>query len=140
MPTLQPRTTAAPQLLVKIAAMAAGIISRANASRTPAIGTMSFEVALAELEAIVQRLLARGGRVKNLYGPDGERLAAGDAGSVLHRLTTALGDGGHPPVSAAGRPPSAVLDFRQPPVRHVCLLTSPLWRMLVPVPRWGGST
>ena len=35
----------------------------------------------------------------------GERLAAGDAGSVLHRLTTALGDGGHPPVSAAGRPP-----------------------------------
>ena len=38
-----------------------------------------------------------------LYGPDGERLAAGDAGSVLQRLMTALGDGGHSPVSAAGR-------------------------------------
>jgi thiol-disulfide isomerase/thioredoxin len=39
-----------------------------------------------------------------LYGPDGERLAAGDAGSVLQRLMTALGDGGHSPVSATGRP------------------------------------
>ena len=39
-----------------------------------------------------------------LYGPDGERLAAGDAGSVLQRLMTAIGDGDHPPVSAAGGP------------------------------------
>jgi len=29
-----------------------------------------------------------------LYGPDGSRLAAGDAGSVLRSLTTALGGGG----------------------------------------------
>lgn len=29
-----------------------------------------------------------------LYGPDGGRLAAGDAGSVLHRLSSGLGDGG----------------------------------------------
>lgn len=28
-----------------------------------------------EIEAIVQRLLARGGRVKNLYGPDGEQIS-----------------------------------------------------------------
>jgi thiol-disulfide isomerase/thioredoxin len=40
-----------------------------------------------------------------LYGPAGERLAAGDAGTVLQRLTTAVGDGGHSPVSAARRPP-----------------------------------
>jgi len=29
-----------------------------------------------------------------LYGPEGDRLAAGDAGSVLHRLSSGLGEGG----------------------------------------------
>ena len=39
-----------------------------------------------------------------LYGPDGSRLAAGDAGSVLHSLTAALGGGGgfSPPTSGGG--------------------------------------
>jgi len=31
-----------------------------------------------------------------LYGPDGARIAAGDAGSVLHRLESSLGAGGRP--------------------------------------------
>jgi thiol-disulfide isomerase/thioredoxin len=37
-----------------------------------------------------------------LYGPDGNRLAAGDAGSVLHRLQSSLGDGGTFVPSASG--------------------------------------
>ncbi len=39
-----------------------------------------------------------------LYGPDGSRMAAGDAGSVLRSLTAALGGGGgfSPPISGGG--------------------------------------
>lgn len=39
-----------------------------------------------------------------LYGPDGEQLAAGDAGAVLQRLMTILDDGGRSPDSAAVGP------------------------------------
>ncbi len=37
-----------------------------------------------------------------LYGPDGSRLAAGDAGSVLRTLSGALGDGGGFPLKESG--------------------------------------
>ena len=39
-----------------------------------------------------------------LYGPDGSRLAAGDAHSVLRRLESGLGDGGGFPVTNDGGP------------------------------------
>jgi thiol-disulfide isomerase/thioredoxin len=38
-----------------------------------------------------------------LYGPDGRRIASGDAGSVLHRLEAALGDGRTVPPAGGDR-------------------------------------